>query len=110
MSDNISLRPLFVTIASVVMLVLGVFNVIYSFTGIYAPYGLLYTAIHTLLTVVMFAGIAGVWSMEKWGVFVFLIVIALKYALDIYSGAFSWWTLLLLVPAFVFLYYRKKMA
>lgn len=111
MSDkkNIIIRPLPVSIASVVMLVLGVFNVIYSFTGVYAPFGVLYTAFHTILTVVMFAGISGIWTMERWGVRVFLVVMALKFALDIYSGAFSYFIFLLLIPGFIFLYFYKKM-
>lgn len=109
MSDNAIVRPLAVTIASVVMLVLGVVNVIYSFTGAYAPFGLLYTAFHTILTVVMFAGISGIWSMERWGVTVFLIVMALKLALDSFSDALSYFTLLLLIPCFIFLYNYKRM-
>lgn len=109
MSDPIQLRPIYVTIAAVIMLVLGVVNVIYSFTGAYAPFGLLYTAFHAILTVVMFAGISGIWSMERWGVTVFLIVMVLKFALDAYSGAFSFVSLLLLIPSFIFLRYYKKM-
>lgn len=102
-------RPLPVSIAAVVMLVSGVCNVIYSFTGVYAPYGVLYTAFHTILTVIMFAGISGIWSMERWGVYVFSIVLALKFALDIYSGAFSYLTLILWVPGFIFFAFAKKM-
>ena len=105
-----SLRPAAVTVSSIVMLVLGVFNVIYSFTGIYAPFGLLYTAFHTILTVVMFAGVSGIWSMEKWGFYVFLASIVLKFGLDIYSDAFSWWTLLLLIPTGIYAFYSKSMS
>lgn len=103
------IRPMPVSIAAVVMLVLGVFNLIYSFTGVYAPYGVLYTAFHAILTVVMFAGISGIWSMERWGVWVFWVVLALKFTLDIYSGAFSYLVLLLFVPGFIFLAFAKKM-
>lgn len=109
MSDNTINRPIAVTIVSVVMLVLGVWNVIYSFTGVYAPFGLLYTAFHTLLTVVMFAGISGIWSMERWGVIVFSIVMALKFGLDVYSGAFSYLIFLLLIPTVIYLGNAKKM-
>lgn len=109
MSVNSNPRPTAVTIASIVMLVLGIFNVIYSFTGAYAPFGLLYTAFLTLLTVGMFAGISGIWSMERWGIIVYLIVTALKYGLDIYSGAFTYFSFLLLIPTFIFLMNIKKM-
>lgn len=109
MSVNSTPRPVAVSIASIVMLVLGIFNVIYSFTGAYAPFGLLYTAFHTLLTVVMFAGISGIWSMERWGVVVYLIVMALKFGLDIFSGAFTYFFFLLLIPVFIFLMNVKKM-
>ena len=105
-----SLRPLAVTVSSIVMLVLGIFNVIYSFTGIYAPFGLLYTAFLTILTVVMFAGISGIWNMERWGWYVFIVTIFLKFSLDIFSDAWSWWNLLLLVPTGIFSIYRKSMS
>lgn len=102
-------RPLLVTIFCSLLLTVGLFNIVYTFTGIYAPYGLLYSAAYTLLTIIMFAAISGIWSMEKWGVYVFLGVIALKYVLDVYTGAFHFLELLLLLPSAYFLFIISKM-
>jgi hypothetical protein len=102
-------RPGIITALCSALLAVGVFNIIYTFTGAYAPYGLLYSAAHTLLTVVIFAAVSGIWSMEKWGVYAFLACLAVKFGLDIYTGAFQLWELVLLVPAVVFILHLKKM-
>lgn len=107
-ADKIS-RPLPVTVFCSLILVLGLFNIVYTFTGVYAPYGLLYSAAHTLLTIVLFAAISGIWSMEKWGVYLFLGIVALKFGLDVYTGAFSYAELLLLLPCAYFLLLLQKM-
>jgi hypothetical protein len=102
-------RPLPISIFCSLLLALGLFNIVYTFTGIYAPYGLLYSAAHTLLTIIMFAAISGIWSMEKWGVYLFLGIVALKFGLDVYTGAFHYMELLLLLPALYFLFLVGKM-
>jgi hypothetical protein len=102
-------RPIVGTIFCSLLLALGLFNIVYTFTGIYAPYGLLYSAAHTLLTIIMFAAISGIWSMEKWGVYLFLGVVALKFGLDIYTGAFHYVELLLVLPAIYFLLIMSRM-
>jgi hypothetical protein len=102
-------RPIIGTIFCSLLLALGLFNIVYTFTGIYAPYGLLYSAAHTLLTIIMFAAISGIWSMEKWGVYLFLGVVALKFGLDIYTGAFHYVELLLVLPAVYFLLIMSRM-
>lgn len=102
-------RPALVTAFCSAILALGLFNIVYTFTGVYAPYGLFYSAIHTLLTVVLFAAISGIWSMERWGVYLFAGIIALKLGLDLYTGAFHYASLLLLVPVIYFLAILSKM-
>jgi hypothetical protein len=102
-------RPVIVTIFCSLLLALGLFNIVYTFTGIYAPYGLLYSAAHTLLTIIMFAAISGIWSMEKWGVYLFLAIVALKFGLDLYTGAFHYVELLLVLPAAYFLLIMSRM-
>lgn len=102
-------RPIFVTIFCSLLLTLGLSNIVYTFTGIYARYGLLYSAAHTLLTIIMFAAISGIWSMEKWGVYLFLGIVALKFVLDGYTGAFHVLELLLLLPSAYFLFILSKM-
>ena len=102
-------RPGVITAMCSALLVAGTLNIIYTFTGAYAPYGLLYSAAHTLLTVVIFAAVSGIWAMEKWGVYVFLACLAVKFGLDFYTGAFAYWELVLLVPAIVFVIHLKRM-
>lgn len=109
MSAETMNRPLLVTVFCSLLLTLGLSNIVYTFTGIYARYGLLYSAAHTLLTIVMFAAISGIWSMEKWGVYLFLGIVALKFGLDVSTGAFHYMELFLLLPALYFLFLIGKM-
>jgi hypothetical protein len=102
-------RPGIITALCSALLTAGIFNIIYTFTGVYAPYGLLYSAGHTLITIVIFAAVSGIWSMEKWGVYLFLACLAIKLGLDLNTGAFKLWEIILLVPAVIFLAYFKKM-
>jgi hypothetical protein len=107
--DTPVLRPVLVTALCVVLFATGLFNVLYTFTGAFAPYGLLYSAGNVLLLVITFAALSGVWGMEKWGTWLFAVVIALKLALDVWVKAFTWWELFLIVPVTMFFVYYKKM-
>lgn len=109
MSEKTAIKtPLAVTITIYLLAAAGIFNIIYSFTGVYAPYGLFYPAVIMLVTVGLFASFAGIANMEKWGLYVFFVMLAIKFGVDLYTGAFSYWNLLLLVPAGIFLaFYRK---
>jgi hypothetical protein len=109
MSADAIRRPVIITALCSALLAAGIFNIIYTFTGVYAPYGLLYSAGHTLITIVIFASVSGVWSMEKWGVYLFLACLAVKFGLDIYTGAFKFWEIILVVPSIVFLAHLKNM-
>lgn len=102
-------RPLMITIVCSLLFATGVFNIIYTFTGVYAPYGVYYSAINTFIIVIIFAALSGVWVMEKWGVNLFTLLVIVKAAVDLYSGAFSWWEYGLLIPVIVFISYRKQM-
>lgn len=104
------IRPLSITIICSILSTLGLLGIIYTFTGAFAPYGLLYPAAHTLIIVGMFASLAGIWSMEKWGIYLFAVLLTLKFALDYFTGAFSYWELLLLIAPVVFIYYFRKMS
>lgn len=88
---------------------IGLFTVIYTFTGAYAPYGLYYSAANVLLIIFMFAGLAGLWSMEKWGLWLFLVFVVLKLALDIWTGAFQYAELFLVVAAIVFFFQKHRL-
>lgn len=109
MSADAIRRPVIITALCSALLAAGIFNIIYTFTGVYAPYGLLYSAGHTLITIIIFASVSGVWSMEKWGVYLFLACLAVKFGLDVFTGAFKIWEIILLVPAIVFLAHLKNM-
>ena len=88
---------------------LGLFNVIYAFTGATAPFGIYYPAANVFLTILMFAALAGLWSMEKWGLWLFLVFVGLKLMLDIWNHAFHYADLLLFIPAAIFLLKRKDL-
>jgi hypothetical protein len=100
-------RPPLMTGLIATLFALGLLNVIYSFTGAYAPFGIYYPAANVFLIILMFAALAGLWSMEKWGLWIFLIVVLLKLILDIWTGAFQFAELVLLIPAALFLLRRK---
>jgi hypothetical protein len=55
-----------------VLFVLGLFDILYTFAGFHAQYGLLYPAAHMLLNVLLFVSISFIWSKEKWALFLFL--------------------------------------
>lgn len=102
--------PRAVSITIYLMAFLGIFAIVYSFTGAYAPYGLFYPAANMLAIVGMFASFAGISSMEKWGLWLFLVMLGLKLGIDAYTGAFVIWELALLIPAGIFIAHSKKMS
>jgi hypothetical protein len=79
MSEKTTIKaPLPVTITIYLLASAGLFNIIYSFTGAYAPYGLFYPAVNVLVTVGLFASFAGLSNMEKWGLYLFFVMLAFK--------------------------------
>jgi hypothetical protein len=102
-------RPPVMTGTISILFALGLFNIIYAFTGAYAPFGIYYPAVNVFLTILMFAALAGLWSMEKWGLWLFLVFVVLKLILDILTGAFQFPMLVLLIPTALFLYWRKDL-
>jgi hypothetical protein len=103
------LRPAVMTVIISILFAAGLFNVIYAFTGAYAPYGIYYPAANVFLIILMFAALAGLWSMEKWGLWMFLAFVVMKLTLDIWTGAFQYAELVLLIPAALFLLKRKDL-
>jgi hypothetical protein len=85
-----------------ILFALGLFDILYTFAGFHAQYGLLYPAAHVLLNVLLFVSISFIWSKEKWAVFLFTGILVGHFALDLYVGAFQLWKLLLLIPALLF--------
>lgn len=85
-----------------VIFVLGLFDILYTFAGFHAQYGLLYPAAHVLLNVLLFVSISFIWSKEKWAVYLFWGILACHYGLDLYVGAFQFWKCILLIPGLLF--------
>jgi hypothetical protein len=102
-------RPAWLPWATGLLYAAGLFQLVYMFTGAYAPYGNLYPAAVALLTVVMFAGLSGIGNMEKWGVWVFTAGVMVKLGIDLATGAWHWPMLVLLLPVIVFLLLLGKM-
>jgi hypothetical protein len=96
-------RPVWIPVLVSLLYVAGLVHLVYMFTGAYAPYGNFYPAVLALLTVMGFAGLSGVMSAEKWGVWVFSVAAAGIIAASAWAGVVAWPHLLLAVPVLVFL-------
>ena len=86
---------------------LGLYDIIYTFTGVSAQLGLLYPAGHVLLNIIGFVAISFIWSNEKWAAWLFLGVVIAHLTLDLAVGGFQLWKLILLVPALFFLLVKR---
>lgn len=82
---------------------LGLFDIVYSFTGAYAQFGILYPSAHALLNIILFLALSFIWAKEKWAVWLFLGIVLSHIGLDLLVGAFTAFKLLLLLPAFYFI-------
>lgn len=98
-----SLFSIFIAILSV----LGLFDIIYTFTGASAQYGILYPSAHVLLNVIGFVAISFIWSREKWANWLFLCVILSHLGLDLIVGGFQPFKLILLIPAMFFFFVKR---
>jgi len=90
-----------------VLFALGIFDILYSFTGAYAPYGLLYPASHVFLTIILFLSLSFIWYRERWALFLFAGVILAHFGVDYFVGAFHPMKLLMLLPLPAFMYMWK---
>jgi len=87
--------------------ILGLFDIIYTFTGVSAQLGVLYPAAHVLLNIIGFVAISFIWSREKWANWLFIGVILVHLGLDLLVGGFQPMKLLLLIPAIFFFVVRR---
>ena len=87
-----------------IMFALGIFDILYSFTGAYALFGLLYPAAHVLLTIILFLSLSFIWYKERWALFVFAVVVFAQLGLDYWVGNFHGSKLLLFLPLGAFIY------
>jgi hypothetical protein len=104
-----SKRPPFITAVCIALFALGIFNIVYTFTGLYQGLNTLYPAVNALMIVFSFVGLSGVWAMEKWGPISFAIVVVLKVLVDLIFSNFQWYILLGFIPAVLFLLALPKM-
>lgn len=81
----------------------GIYDILYSFTGIYAPYGLLYPAAHVFLTIILFLALSFIWSRERWALYLFAGIVICHLGLDLYVGAFQVVKLLMFLPLIGFI-------
>jgi hypothetical protein len=86
---------------------LGIYDILYSFTGAYAPFGLLYPAAHVFLTVILFLALSFIWSRERWALYLFAGIVLCHLGLDLYVGAFQVVKLLLFLPLIGFIWLWK---
>jgi len=82
---------------------LGLFDLVYSFTGAYAIFGILYPSAHALLNIILFLALSFIWSKEKWAAWLFLGIVVAHMGLDLAVGAFEFFKLILFLPAIYFL-------
>jgi len=82
---------------------LGLFDMVYSFTGAYAKFGILYPAAHALLNIILFLALSFIWSKENWAAWLFLGIVLAHMGLDLAVGAFEFFKLVLFIPAIYFL-------
>lgn len=82
---------------------LGLFDLVYSFTGSYSVFGILYPAAHALLNIILFLALSFIWSKERWAAWLFLGIVVAHLGLDLAVGAFEFFKLILFLPAIYFL-------
>jgi hypothetical protein len=90
------------------VVVFGLFDLIYTFTGVYAKYGLLYPAAHGFLNIILLLALSFIWSKDKWGNLLFIGVVCGQLILDLYIHRPFDYQLILLIPALYFLFNRRK--
>jgi hypothetical protein len=90
-----------------ILSVLGLFDIIYTFTGVSAQLGILYPSAHVLLNIIGFVAISFIWSREKWANWLFLGVILAHLGLDFLVGGFEPLKLLLLIPSIFFFVVKR---
>ena len=91
-----------------IMLALGLWDLIYAFTGDTARYGNLYPAAHVLLNIIGFMALSFIWYKEQWAVWLFMAVVVLQIGLDVFVGAFYSLKLLLFLPVLFFALILRK--
>lgn len=101
-------RPPYLGALVAVLFLSGLVAIAFDFTGANAEKGMFYPAANALLVVTMFVALSLAWELDRWGVYLFGLFVALKLALDAWAGAFAWWDGLLLLPLAYFFFFRSR--
>jgi hypothetical protein len=102
-SSKVENKHLFFMILLGALFALGLFDLVYSFTGAYSVFGILYPAAHALLNIILFLALSFIWSKERWAAWLFLGIVVAHLGLDLAVGAFEFFKLILFLPAIYFL-------
>ena len=89
------------------VVVYGLFDLIYTFTGVFARYGLLYPAAHGFLNIILLLALSFIWSKDKWGTILFIGVVCSQFMLDFLIHRPFDYQLILLIPTLYFLFNRR---
>ena len=88
--------------------VYGLMDLVYTFTGVYAKFGLLYPAAHGFLNILLFMALSFIWSKERWAVWLFLCIAGVQVLVDFIVKRPIGVQLVLFIPAIYFLFRQKK--
>ncbi|MFN7279000.1 MAG: hypothetical protein ACK5VH_02485 [bacterium] len=106
--SNPNVRPRWITMTAGLLFAAGIFNILVAFTGATARYGMFYPAAQVLLTIGYLTALSGIWEMERWGLLLLPVVLAVALATDLYLGAFRYLNLLAWVAVIAFWTQRKR--
>lgn len=101
--------PLMMKIVCGLLFALGIFEIIYTFSGAYGHLHVAYSAINTFIVILSFVALSGIWAFERWGAIAFFFVILLKGISDYLFANLQLWQLLFILPAIFFLRQYKQM-
>jgi hypothetical protein len=104
-----SKRPLLLTLLCIGFVFYGFADIIFSYVHLYTGMSVFYPAFNSLMVVLGFVAISGIWSMEKWGPVSFSIVSFLKLITDLIFSELEWYLILWFVLAGLFFLYFSKM-
>jgi hypothetical protein len=104
-----SKRPPEITIICVLIVLLGLWNIVSMYINVYTGVYAVYPAINALMIIFSFVSLSGIWSMEKWGVISFPVVLTMKIISDLIFKTFNPWYLLGYLLSLYFFRYINSM-
>lgn len=81
-------RPLPVTLVCLFLMAGGIVAILHAFTGATAIHGAFHPAARALACLAVFVAVAGVWSMERWGLWMAVPATFAFIGVDILFGVF----------------------